>query len=464
MAATAAALVAGDAAPVKIATFVGMSLLVAAHGWRLCGPLLALAVVLPEGGGVRPAALPFLTLLLWPLGVRALCDHPRRLAGISPMLGLLALCTAGLCAAAVGLIARDAHPGTVLFELFAPHVHMLAFVVFALAPYPDTREESVPSNDRWLFGGASVAGALGIAQVLGGQSVVDTTFRLTQALGYASRDFATIDQQLWWGIRKAYAGFFSPNGLGAAMAFTLVLAAGHLSSRKPTRGRNLLWASACVAWLALLLTFSRGALLAAVVGLALVALVNRPRIGSAPGRALLVGGLMLPALHAGLLFESPDVVTTAGAPQVATEIKAQTAAMKVDELRRAIAMFRQGSWLGSGYGVIFQPGVGFVADERAIGVSAPPAEIVYRSGIVGLLALLVALVTFAPLFRDRWRVVREGVHQRRALAASPALMALSTALVLSLIDHPFYTVPGLSILFWGTWGSLAREASPHPNV
>jgi hypothetical protein len=180
--------------------------------------------------------------------------------------------------------------------------------------------------------------------------------------------------------------------------------------------------------------------------------------------AHLVGSLTLPALHVGLLYESPDVVATTGAPAVAPEIKAQTAAMKVEELRRAAAMFAQGSWLGSGYGVIFEPGTGFVRDERAIGVSAPPAEIVYRSGVVGLGALLVAIVTFGPLFRAGWRLVCDASRQRRPAAAASSLVALTTALVLSLIDHPFYTVPGLSILFWGTWGMLAGDASGPPDV
>ncbi|MGE0593288.1 MAG: O-antigen ligase family protein [Vicinamibacterales bacterium] len=466
MAATAGAMLGGGAAVQKLMGLLVCSVLVRLYGPALLGPLLALAVLLPEAGGARPAALPLITLLLWPLAVQTLLARDRSMLGYPPVRGLLALCAAGALAAVLGLLARRADPSTVLFEAFQPHVHMLAFVVFAWPtgrlrqPAPSSAPAHMPLP--WIAGGAVVVGGLGIAQLLGGEPVIAALAGPSGAIGYPERDVVTVSQQIWWGVRKAYGTFFSPNGLGAAAAFTLVSAVAHLAGTRPVR--PWIWrVTAVVSGAVLVGTFSRAALVAGVCGLLLLAVAVRRRATRRVVTAVVAFACALPVLQARLLVSAPDVVSTSDAPNVATTIKAQTASMKIDEISRAISMFSAGHWLGSGYGVIYEPGLGFVPDARSIGVSPVAAEIVYRSGVPGLVALAMALVAFASL------LVRAGrldalLAGRPHTAVLPLTLALCTALVLSLIDHPFYTVPGLSVLFWAAWGLLARHDPLRPQA
>ncbi len=466
MAATVGAMLAGGAAVQKLAGLLVCSVLVRLYGPALLGPLLALAVLLPEAGGARPAALPIVTVLLWPLAVQTLLALDRSLLDYPPVRGLLALCGAGALAAGLGLLARQADPSTVLFEAFQPHVHMLAFVVFAWPPGRPRQPApaSVPGHMPlpWVAGGAVVVGGLGLAQLLGGEPVIAALAAPSGAIGYPERDVVTVSQQLWWGVRKAYGTFFSPNGLGAAAAFTLVTAVAHLAGTRPARA--WVWGVAAVVSAAALVgTFSRAALVAGVCGLLLLAVALRRRAPRGVVAAVLALACTLPVMHAGLLVATPQVVSTSSTPNLASSIKSQTASMKLDEIARAASMFSRGAWLGSGYGVIYEPDRGFVPDARSIGVSPVAAEIVYRSGVAGLAALAMALVAFGSL------LVRAGrldalLAGRPHTAVLPLTLALCTALVLSLIDHPFYTVPGLSVLFWAAWGLLARHDPTRPQA
>jgi hypothetical protein len=103
-------------------------------------------------------------------------------------------------------------------------------------------------------------------------------------------------------------------------------------------------------------------------------------------------------------------------------------------------MFRAGAWLGAGHGVLWVPADGFVPSVRTIGLSPAYGELVYRSGIVGLVAVLGAVLAFGRLWRSA--------------APGPTRLALLGAAVTSAIDHPFLTVPGLSVVFWTSWGML----------
>jgi hypothetical protein len=109
-------------------------------------------------------------------------------------------------------------------------------------------------------------------------------------------------------------------------------------------------------------------------------------------------------------------------------------------------MFRAGALLGAGYGVLWSPPSGFVLSSRTVGLSPAYGEIVYRSGVVGALAVLGAIVAFGRL----WRSAPPG-------PPGPLRLALLGAAVTSLIDHPFLTVPGLSVAFWSAWGVLEGE-------
>jgi hypothetical protein len=455
VAVAAAALAAVGAAPAKVAILLAAAVAAARLGVRLSGPLLALAFVLPESGGARPAAVPHLALLLSPLALWTILGGlPAWLWRDRTVRAIGALAAALGCAAAVGLWIRDASASVVVFELFRSLLPMLAFVVFAAIPADRTMAAGSSSLGPWIAAGASMAAVLGMAQVLLGQMAIDHLGSASAVIGYPSRPFPDVQQHLWWGVRKAFAAFFSPNGLGAAAAFAVVfVVADWVRLGRMAPGWRMSAAGAIGG--VLVLTFSRAALLSAAVlftWLAWVAWRGRQR---AHAGVCLAAALLLPIGYVLLLNQRPEMVASgSGAAETAARIKRETASMKIEEARSTLAMFGRGHLLGSGSGVIFdRVAAAFVSADRTIGISPAYAEVVYRSGIFGLGALLYA----AHVFGGVWRRTREPLHERPAHLC-PVRAALAAALVLSLIDHPFLTVPGTAVLFWAAWGLLVRQA------
>jgi hypothetical protein len=443
-AAIVAALLAGQAFPLKTAGFALVAAAVGAWGHAMLGPGLAVCLLLPQQGGAFPGVLSVSDLVLLPLLLHVVFAAAWRPLLQSPRLWALGgLGLAGAVAVGVGIGLRGASVKEVFFDAYPVYGHMTAFAVAATAgPSAAVRRRTV----WWIVAGSAGAGLLGTLQVAGGDAVNAVLRGWLDAIGYPTYEDVAIHRYLWWGARKAFAAYFSPNGLGAATMFGLLLALGIWARSTTVAVRRAALAGALVLFVGLVATISRGAAVGAVVGLLALA-TRRARAGAVGSAAALVGlGVALPTLQM-VLLAAPSPARTAPehAPQIGVETKQRTGAMKIEELRDTASMFRHGAWLGAGYGVLWSPANGFERSSRTIGLSPAYGEIVYRSGVVGVLAVLGALVAFGRL----WRSAKAG----------PIRVALLGAAVTSLIDHPFLTVPGLSVVFWAAWGML--EAATH---
>lgn len=455
-------LLAAGAAPVKAGVLLAGACMAARWGPGLLAPIMGLAFLAPEAGGARPAAVPFIALLLGPLVLRSItAPAAKGLHQYPPVRALAALVVAGVVAALVGLVLRDASPSAVVFEVLQRHFPMLAFVVGLLAVPGAAGQRSTmlvavsrPGESvlHWIRLGAGIAASVGLAQIVFGESAVEAVNQVSAWVGYQFPTSADVTQNVWWGVRKAFAMFSSPNGLAAGLVFALLLMAAGLPGERDVRQRWWTVATSGLCYVALVLTFSRAAMLACGVMCLWLAWTFRGR-RQRYAAACTLAALLLPVLY--LVMTNPGaqaVGTGAGASAVARTIKQETAMMKVTEVRQTFQMFRDGHWLGAGHGVLYEPGPGFVARERTIGLSPAYGELVYRSGLIGVAALGLVVWTFTRRFARTSTASEHGSEHR----VEPLRVAVAGALVLSCIDHPFLTVPGLAVTFWGSLGLLAR--------
>ena len=438
-AALTVALVSVGASPLKTAGFVIAATAVGVWRRAVIGPGLALCLVLPQQGGAFPAILSASDLVLVPLLVYAAVSARWRGLLRSPRLWAIGgLWVAGAVAIVVGVALRDAGLKEVAFDAYPAYGHMLAFVVTAVLV--------VSAADRrrlvwWMVGGSAVAALIGVLQVLGGDPVNAVLREALDALGYSTYDDELIHRYLWWGARKGFAAYFSPNGLGAAAMFGLLLAAALWAGATRARLRATALAATLLLFAGLVATISRGAAVGAVVGL-LVLATRLVRAGARARGAAFAGlAVAVPVLQMALLAApSPARTAPEDAPQIGIETKQLTGTMKIQELFDTVAMLGGGAVLGAGYGALWTPEDGFVLSARTIGLSPAYGEIVYRAGIVGAVAVAGAVLAFAALWRSA--------------PPEPLRLALLGAAATSLVDHPFLTVPGLSVVFWAAWGML----------
>jgi hypothetical protein len=442
-AAILAVLLVGHAFPLKIAGFALAAAAVGAWGHAVLGPGLAVCLLLPQQGGAFPAVLSVSDLVLLPLLVYVLVAAAWRPLLRSPRLWALGgLGLAGAVAIVIGVGLRGTSLREAFFDAYPVYGHMTAFVVAATAgPSAAARRRVV----WWIVAGSAGAGLIGVLQVAGGDAVNAALRGWLGLVGYATYEDAAIHRYLWWGARKGFAAYFSPNGLGAATTFGLLLALGVWARSTTLAARVSALAGALVLFVGLVATISRGAAVGAIAGFLALA-TELGRAAAWASAAVLVGlCVALPLLQMTLLAApSPARTAPADTPQIGIETKQRTGAMKIEELRNTASMFRAGALLGAGYGVLWSPTNGFERSPHTIGLSPAYGEIVYRSGIVGAVAVLGALVAFGRLWRSA--------------AAGPLRLALLGAAVTSLIDHPYFTVPGLSVVFWASWGMLEAAA------
>ncbi len=440
------ALVLVGGVPVKVTALASMVTLVGLMGDRVLGPALALCLVLPEHGGAFPAVFSYSDVILLPMLLRLLVTGAWRPLVASPRAwALAALAVSGVVAACVGIALRGAGVKEVFFDAFPASTHLAAFALTA------TRRPA--SGERrligWIVAGAAVAALAGVAQVIAGHPVNRGLRAVLEPIGYPVYSDEAVHELVWWGVRKGFAAYFSPNGLGAAAMLGLLMAVALLARRAPGARRWTL-AAAAATYAGLVATLSRGAALGAMAGLIAVA-VTRARSGER-GRAALAAGaaVALPVLQLALLLApSPARTAPLARPALAAELKYVTASMKLEELSRTLSMFGHGAVLGAGYGALWT-GTDFVIVPRATGLSPAYGEIVYRAGAVGAVAVVAVVAALLAL---------SGAIARRARATGddvwPLLWpALVGAAVTSLIDHPFLTVPGLSVVFWAAWGMV----------
>ncbi len=309
-----------------------------------------------------------------------------------------------------------------------------------------------PALGRWLLLGGS--GALLV------QAPFVALQLLTQSTFPAGRIFNGLPQEtpaavsgaavfigpngLRW--QRALGTFPHPNVLGGFIAIGLVL--GLPALLRATRPDRRLVPLAALGWLLLLLTGSRGALLAALLGCGLQIVGWRTpagrtllRLAAPPLAAAALAALLLgPALVSRLSIRS----VSPSAPSV------QERGMIADV---AWTMIRSHPLRGVGAGNFtlaeLQPPFNAISVEPA---HAVPLLVAAEAGVLAGLAWLALLI--APL-AVRWR------HTRRL---TPAQLAIPVALLaLALLDHYLWTFGSGRALFWlAVGGWLGTDLTPPP--
>jgi hypothetical protein len=245
--------------------------------------------------------------------------------------------------------------------------------------------------------------------------------------------------------QRVLGTFPHPNILGGCVAVALVLATPRL-----LRGERIDWQAVALwslGWLLLLVTFSRAALLAALLGCALH-LIGRPAL-----RRRLLGtvvGMPVASLAFTALVFGPALTERLA---IVRAIVASPAFQQRDLIAGiAWAFIRQDPWRGVGAGNFtlaeLRPGFDAISVEP---VHAVPLLVAAEAGVLAGLAWVALLV--APL----------AVEWYRARRISPARLAIPVALLtLALLDHYLWTFGSGRALFWlalGVWVAGYGSAS-----
>lgn len=246
--------------------------------------------------------------------------------------------------------------------------------------------------------------------------------------------------------RGFIAGFEGPNSLGAAMALLLPLAAAWVVTSRTWHERLVASLAFGGASALLMLSGSRGALLALAVATAAAGMVAIVATGHKGVRLRKLGGALLAAIAV--------VVAVTAIPNDPIERLARTDWLAVDvdpstsrralQLATAVDLATTHPWLGHGFGGY---GAGYVAANPGIRPSTTPHNgillLAAQGGVVGVAVLLayyvaVSLALAGPLARrrDAWGV---------ALAACAPLLLVSDQFFPYLVSHDVGTVAAVII-------------------
>ncbi len=251
--------------------------------------------------------------------------------------------------------------------------------------------------------------------------------------------------------QRGMGSFVHPNVLGGFLALALVLSLPWLARG----GRNavFLWPVWAIAWIELILTFSRGALAATIAGCLLWGSAHYRRpvrdrrvvvLASAPfvavtGLALLIGNVLVPRLD------------PAGA------LRSDALAERWRLIRIAVRVISSHPMLGVGAGNFSLAEAHLpLLDMTVQPVHVVPLLVTAEAGIVAGLAWL-ALVVGGPVV-ELYRV-RAGKREWCERLAVPVVI-----LVLASLDHYFWTFASGQALFWVTLGAWASRPGSTPSL
>ncbi len=252
--------------------------------------------------------------------------------------------------------------------------------------------------------------------------------------------------------QRALGSFPHPNVLGGFIATYIVLGlCGPRALRPGRKMGTVIWA---IAWTELLFTFSRAALLAALVGCASWALGNARIVGR--GRSLVY--VALPAFLAlGIVGAASGPFLEARLVPSPGQLSSAPVAGRLLLLRIAIELVKAHPLLGIGAGnfslVETMPPFSFIAVDP---VHVVPLLIASEAGIPAGLAWL-GIVLGVPILA--WS------HRRRVDPGARAWLAIRLALplailTLGLLDHYLWTLAPGRALFWLTLGSWRALQTP----
>lgn len=414
----------------------GYAMLVSTNAGLLT--VFAIITILPFGTLPFKAIITpnFLTLALvallgvWLLRVLARPDvYTLRLSALGlPIVGFLGLTFFSLYLGARGL------PDAATLHNYAKFV-LGVLLYFSVINCVRTRDQA-----RLILRGLILSGGLAglIALVLWALNA-ELTLRILLSLGRIG--YPTSGRVLRFveddpnGLERAIGLAVDPNSFGGMLALVLALAAAQLVARRPIMRRWLLGAVVAVMTLALVLTFSRAALLGLIIAAAYLATVRYRRLWGVMIAAGLVSGLLLIGLGYAEAFAERMIS--------GIQFRDQAQQMRLAEFQNAIAIIQRYPAFGIGFGQA--PDLDLTA-----GVSSIYLAIAQRMGLVGLAAFLGIV---AAWFVRSLRLL-PGLDEERASWALGCQAGVVAALAVGLADHYFFNIEfsHMGALLWGTLG------------
>jgi len=400
---------------------------------------------LPFKAIITPNFLTLALLALLGVWVLRMLAHPTGFELRLSPLGLPILAFLGLTFFSLYLGARGL-PDPATLHNYAKYV-LGVLLYFSVINCVRTRAEA-----RLILRGLILSGSLAalIGLVLWALNA-DLTLRILLSLGPLG--YPTSGRVLRFveddpaGLERAIGFAVDPNSFGGMLALVLALAAAQLVARRPVMRRWLLGALVAVMLLALLLTFSRAALLGLIIAAAYLATLRYRRLWWGIIAAALLGALLLFGLgYAGAFIER----LVSG-----LQFRDQAQQMRLAEFRNAIAIIQRYPFFGIGFGQA--PDLDLTA-----GVSNIYLAIAQRMGLVGLAAFLgIVAAWFARTIASLPALDDERVNW--LLGCQAGVVA---ALAVGLADHYFFNIEfsHMSALLWGTLGlGMAVVALPGPE-
>jgi O-antigen ligase len=298
---------------------------------------------------------------------------------------------------------------------------------FAVLSHVRTRRD-LERLTLWLILGGTLAAIIGIALYVMPQTWAIRLLSTLRVFRYpAGPDVLRFIEDNPELPLRAISTSVDPNILGTLLALTMSLTAPHLFAARPFLSRRWLALSMAVSGVCLLLTFSRGSMVALAAGLALLGLVHYRRVLL----VVLLAGLLLLLLPQTQAYVSHFLRGVQG-EDLATQ-------MRFGEYRDALRLIQRYPWLGVGF--VDAPDI-----DLYLGVSSLYLLMAKQMGLIGLSVFLVCMAVFFLLLYDAWRRDQAGG------ALAPWLLGPSVAIVAGLVggifDHTLVSFPHALTLFW----------------
>lgn len=237
------------------------------------------------------------------------------------------------------------------------------------------------------------------------------------------------------GLERAIGLSVDPNSFGGMLALVVALGAAQLVARQPILPRWLLGLLLTTMSLALLLTFSRAALIGLLAAAAYLATLRYRRLWWVILGGAGLGGLLLLSLGFADEFLSRFIS--------GLQFRDQAQQMRLAEFQNALAIITRYPAFGIGFGQA--PDIDLTA-----GVSSIYLAIAQRIGLVGLTAFLATLgIWFVRTIR-----LLPTMDEERSSWLLGCQAGIVAALAVGLADHYFFNIEfsHMVALFWGTLG------------
>ncbi|PDW00551.1 O-antigen ligase family protein [Candidatus Viridilinea mediisalina] len=237
------------------------------------------------------------------------------------------------------------------------------------------------------------------------------------------------------GLERAIGFSVDPNSFGGMLALIVALGAAQLVAQRPIMQRWLLGLLVATMSLALILTFSRTALIGLIAAAAYLATLRYRRLWWLMLGGGVLGGILLLALGFADEFINRFIS--------GIQFRDQAQQMRLAEYENALAIIARYPAFGIGFGQA--PDLDLTA-----GVSSIYLAIGQRIGLIGLAAFLATVATW---FYQTIRALPQ-LDEERSSWVLGCQAGIVAALAVGIADHYFFNIEfsHMVALFWGTMG------------